>query len=76
MIKYDQKGFCTDCHYLIYIKAEALTETTIFMGDENSKVSLTPGKVLYDEFDEMNVTSLATYYKVSSGKMMVKVHSG
>ena len=76
VIKNDQEGYCSDCHYLIYVKATKLTETTIWMGDENSKVSLEKGKVYYDEFDTLDTIAMATFYKVSSGKLLVKVHSG
>ena len=76
MIKNDKVGFCSDCHYLIYIRATKMTETTIYLGDENSKVSLERGKVYYDEFDSLDTVAMATFYKVSSGKLLVKVHSG
>lgn len=53
-----------------------MTDTTIYMGGENSKVSLEKGKVYYDEIQNSESVSLATFYKVSAGKLLVKVHSG
>ena len=48
VIKPDEDGFCSDCHYLIYVKADKMTETTIFLGSEDTKISLERDKVLYD----------------------------
>ena len=76
VIKNDQEGYCSDCHYIIYVKATKPTQSTIWLGDENSKVSLEKGKVYYDEFDTLDTISMATFYKVSSGKILIKVHTG
>lgn len=53
-----------------------MAETTLYLGGENSKVSLENNKVLYDEIQNKDSASLATFYKVSPGSLLVKVHSG
>ena len=76
MINSTSKEFCTNCYYLINIHAKKQMEGSIYMGGENSKISMSDDKILFDEINTQNATTYATFYKVSSGKLQVKVHTG
>ena len=76
LVKPGEDGFCSDCHYLIYVQADRDTKTTIFLGSESTKVSLHKDKILFDELHTENTTTLATFTPVSAGDIMVKVHAG
>jgi len=52
------------------------TEGSVFLGSESSKITLSEGKTFFDELIKQNETTLATFYKVSSGKFNLNVHSG
>lgn len=58
------------------LHANAISEGSIFLGSENSKVSLEAGKVLFDEIKQQNSTTMAIFYKVSKGTLHLNVHSG
>ena len=75
-INNEDKGFCSDCYYLVQVKAKAITEGSIFLGSESSRISLDGGKVLFDEINKQNSTTLAIFYKVSKGNISLNVHSG
>lgn len=72
----DAAGFCFDCYYLVNVKAKTLTEGSIFLGSENSKISLETGKVLFDEIKTKDTSTLALFYKISKGTLVASVYSG
>ena len=59
-------GYCKDCHYIFYVHAEKMTETTIFLGSESSKISLQRERTFFDEIIDESIT-LATFYNAGEG---------
>lgn len=53
-----------------------MTEGSIFLGSESSKIAITEDKILFDEIETKNALTYATFYKVSDGNLQVKVHQG
>lgn len=49
VVKSTEKEFCYNCYYLICIHATTMTEASIFLGSENSKIALSEQKILFDE---------------------------
>ena len=76
MVKSDAKNFCFNCYYLIYVKAVKMMEGSIFLGSENSKIAISEDKILFDEIETKSAVTYATFYKVSEGKLQVKVYKG
>lgn len=40
MVSSEAVGFCHDCYYLVNVRARTLTEGLVFLGSENSKISM------------------------------------
>lgn len=76
LVDFTAKGYCFNCYYLICIKAIRATQASILLGSENSKISLTEDKILFDEIQSKSAVTYGTFYKVSDGKLQVKVHAG
>ena len=53
-----------------------MTEGSIFLGSESSKIAITEDKILFDEIETKNALTYATFYKVSDGNLQFKVHQG
>lgn len=76
VVRNDQDGFCSDCHYLIVVVAKKLTDSSLVLVGENAKLTLPKEKILFDSIvDEDTITS-ADFYMTTPGKMMTKVHQG
>lgn len=72
----DNKNFCFNCYYVIAVKASQNSETSLFLGGDSSKLALSEDKILFDEIHTKDAVTFATFYKVSDGKLEVKVHTG
>ena len=70
------KIFCKGCLYLLAVQAIKNTESSLFLGDEETKIPISEDKVINDILPQMNSFTLGQFYPVESGIMEIKVHSG
>jgi hypothetical protein len=68
--------FCQGCHYLLAVVAVKHTESSLYLGDEITKVPLSSDKVLNDILSEPSSTTRGEFYPMENGVLEVKVHSG
>ena len=70
------KEFCKGCLYVLAVHAKKHTESSIFLGDEDTKIPLSEEKVLNDILPKQNMVTRGQFYYYENGILEVKVHSG
>lgn len=62
--------------YILAVHAKKHTVSSIFLGDEQTKIPLSEEKVLNDILPKKNTISRGELYFIEKGIVEVKVHSG
>ncbi len=75
-INSNSKDFCSNCFYIFCVQATKLTQGELFLGADNSKLTIGEKRIVFDELTNLNSSTGASFYRVSSGMVEVKVHSG
>lgn len=58
------------------VHAKKHTESSIFLGDEDTKIPMSEEKVLNDILPKQNMVTRGQFYYYEKGILEVKVHSG
>ena len=63
------KMFCPDCLYLLAVQARRNTESSLYLGDEDTKIPISEEKVINDILPEAGSLTLGEFYPIEKGTM-------
>lgn len=59
--------FCKGCYYLLAVHAKKHTESSIFLGDESTKIPLSESKVINDILPRQGMVTRGEFSYLSKG---------
>jgi hypothetical protein len=68
--------FCKGCLYILAVVAVKPTESSLFLGDGETKIPVSEEKVINDILPEVGSTTLGEFYPMEKGVLELKIHSG
>ena len=62
--------------YLLGVVAKGPTESSLFLGDSETKIPISEEKVINDILPEVGSSTIGEFYPMEKGIMDIKIHSG
>jgi len=71
-----EENLCENCYYILACVAKKNTDTSIYLGDNDSFLSISEKKSVNDHLKHKGDSLKGYYYDVQDTNLKVKVHSG
>ena len=71
LIQADSDGFCSNCYFLIAIKAAPSVQAEIIVSQASMPISLKEGSVLQDKLPNKNVSNIYQFYSINDFNITV-----